>query len=167
MLFVLIREPPRLHDHSKSNRTHRIPSPHVTFLVPFHRPTSYHMFSSRSSPSHSTNRPTHSTIRHSKHLCHSAFIPSYAIPSNPFRVCVCNFLFHPNPFQDVMEEYRRTGRHTNHGMELVVEMLTTGYWPTQTSPKCRLPPQPVKCCDDFVEFYLQKHTVSLTMFPFL
>lgn len=67
--------------------------------------------------------------------------------------------FHVPP-QDVMEEYRRTGRHTKHGMELVVEMLTTGYWPTQSSPKCRLPPQAVRCCDDFVEFYLQKHTVS-------
>lgn len=63
--------------------------------------------------------------------------------------------------QDVMEEYRRTGRHTNHGMELVVEMLTTGYWPTQSGPKCRLPLQAVRCCEDFEEFYLQKHTVRV------
>lgn len=58
-----------------------------------------------------------------------------------------------------MEEYRKTGRHTKHGMELVVEMLTTGYWPTQSGPKCRLPEQVVECCKEFEEFYLHKHNV--------
>lgn len=97
----------------------------------------------------------------------SRYIPLYLILSNdervyehliPLQYMAIN-LSHV-PLQDVMEEYRRTGRHTKHGMELMVEMLTTGYWPTQSSPKCRLPPQAVRCCDDFVEFYLQKHTVS-------
>lgn len=59
-----------------------------------------------------------------------------------------------------MEEYRKTGRHTKHGMELVVEMLTTGYWPTQSGPKCSLPKQVVKCCKEFEEFYHQMHNVS-------
>eukprot|EP00903_Cladosiphon_okamuranus_P018135 g16689.t1 len=59
--------------------------------------------------------------------------------------------------KDVMEEYRKTGRHTKHGLELVVEMLTTGYWPTQSGPKCSLPKQVVRCCKEFEEFYLQKH----------
>lgn len=60
-----------------------------------------------------------------------------------------------------MEEYRKTGRHARNGMELMVEMLTTGYWPTQNSPMCRLPAKAVKCCEDFEEFYLQKHTVIM------
>lgn len=60
-----------------------------------------------------------------------------------------------------MEEYRKTGRHTKHGMELVVEMLTTGYWPTQSGPKCSLPDQVVKCCKEFEEFYLHKHNVRV------
>ncbi|CAN0480878.1 unnamed protein product, partial [Laminaria digitata] len=58
-----------------------------------------------------------------------------------------------------MEEYRRTGRHHRHGMELSVEMLTTGYWPTQNGPKCSLPQVVLRCCEDFEEFYLKKHTV--------
>ena len=62
----------------------------------------------------------------------------------------------------MMEEYRKTGRHTNHGMELVVEMLTTGYWPAQSGPKCRLPKQVLRCCEDFEEFYLKNHTVRET-----
>ena len=61
--------------------------------------------------------------------------------------------------KDVMEEYRRTGRHHRHGMELSVEMLTTGYWPTQNGPKCRFPQLVLRCCEDFEEFYLKKHTV--------
>ena len=71
---------------------------------------------------------------------------------------VCLLLF-PLCLKDVMEEYRRTGRHHRHGMELSVEMLTTGYWPTQNGPKCRLPQVVLRCCEDFEEFYLKKHTV--------
>lgn len=78
------------------------------------------------------------------------------LTSTWFLFCFCFFFLR----QDVMEEYRKTGRHMNHGMELVVEMLTTGYWPAQSGPKCSLPKQVVKCCKEFEEFYLQKNTVS-------
>ncbi|CAN0389097.1 unnamed protein product, partial [Discosporangium mesarthrocarpum] len=58
-----------------------------------------------------------------------------------------------------MDLYRKTGKHQARGMELVVEVLTTGYWPTPSTHQCRLPPKVVRCCEDFEGFYLEKHTV--------
>lgn len=36
-------------------------------------------------------------------------------------------------------------------------MLTTGFWPTQSTAKCNLPPDVVKCCDIFQKYYLSNH----------
>lgn len=44
------------------------------------------------------------------------------------------------------------------GIELNVHVLTTGFWPTQTSTKCILPSEIQKCCDVFSKFYLSDHS---------
>jgi cullin 3 len=43
------------------------------------------------------------------------------------------------------------------GMELNVQVLTTGFWPTQSAAKCTLPPEIVKCCEVFQKYYLSNH----------
>jgi len=44
------------------------------------------------------------------------------------------------------------------GMELNVQVLTTGFWPTQNTAKCTLPAEIVKCCEVFQKYYLSNHT---------
>ncbi len=39
-----------------------------------------------------------------------------------------------------------------------MQVLTTGFWPTQVGAKCILPPQIVRCCDKFKDHYLQQHS---------
>jgi cullin 3 len=43
------------------------------------------------------------------------------------------------------------------GMELNVQVLTTGFWPTQSAAKCSLPPEIMKCCEVFQKYYLSNH----------
>jgi len=43
-------------------------------------------------------------------------------------------------------------------LDIEVDVLTTGYWPSQNVPVCTLPPQVQVAIDQFSEFYLQKHT---------
>lgn len=42
--------------------------------------------------------------------------------------------------------------------DLEVDVLTTGYWPSQPVPPCTLPPEVNNAIDRFSTFYLQKHT---------
>jgi cullin 3 len=93
----------------------------------------------------------------------------------------------------IMDEFRNylqaRPKLSLDGLELNVQILTTGFWPTQVSflytyrdilallcatnlslsvclslslsqasSTCRLPPELVRCCDIFREFYLSKHT---------
>jgi len=44
------------------------------------------------------------------------------------------------------------------GIELVVHVLTTGFWPTQTATICELPPQLLQCCEVFKQHYLKQHS---------
>uniref|UniRef100_A0A6B2KYR3 Cullin family profile domain-containing protein n=1 Tax=Arcella intermedia TaxID=1963864 RepID=A0A6B2KYR3_9EUKA len=44
------------------------------------------------------------------------------------------------------------------GMELNVQVLTTGFWPTQNAAKCNMPPEIVKCCDVFQKYYNTLHS---------
>ncbi|CAM9354291.1 unnamed protein product [Phaeothamnion confervicola] len=64
--------------------------------------------------------------------------------------------------KDVMEAYatKRHGGGTPRvgGIELEVNVLTTGYWPTQTVPMCRLPANVVAACEAFEKFYLESYT---------
>ena len=43
-------------------------------------------------------------------------------------------------------------------IELQVQVLTTGSWPTQAACSCQLPREIERCCEDFNVFYLGKHT---------
>ncbi|XP_068686762.1 cullin-3-like [Montipora foliosa] len=53
------------------------------------------------------------------------------------------------------------------GVDLVVRVLTTGFWPTQaSSPKCMIPPQAQHAFDCFKRFYLGCHSGrQLTLQP--
>lgn len=43
------------------------------------------------------------------------------------------------------------------GIDLSVQVLTTGSWPTPPGARCALPPVLERCCEAFRAFYLQKH----------
>jgi len=43
------------------------------------------------------------------------------------------------------------------GVELQIKVLTTGYWPTQPTAQCRLPPEVERVCGAFRRFYLAQH----------
>lgn len=45
-----------------------------------------------------------------------------------------------------------------HGIELAVQVLTTGSWPTQQGCQCNLPREVEECCEDFKRFYLSSHS---------
>jgi hypothetical protein len=40
----------------------------------------------------------------------------------------------------------------------LVQVLTTGSWPTQAAAKCNLPRELEKCCEEFKAFYLASHS---------
>jgi len=44
------------------------------------------------------------------------------------------------------------------GIDIEVDVLTTGYWPSQNVPACTLPDEIQKAIDHFSSFYLEKHT---------
>jgi len=43
------------------------------------------------------------------------------------------------------------------GIDLSVYVLTTGFWPTQSTTNCNLPTEILKCCEVFKKFYLSNH----------
>jgi len=47
---------------------------------------------------------------------------------------------------------------TDLGLDLHVQVLTTGSWPTQPPSKCVLPPQLETCCAAFQTYYLANHS---------
>lgn len=44
------------------------------------------------------------------------------------------------------------------GLDLQVQVLTTGSWPTQNTAKCNLPRELERCCEEFKQFYLGAHS---------
>lgn len=44
------------------------------------------------------------------------------------------------------------------GVDLNVNVLTTGFWPTQSATKCNLPREIMQCCEVFKKFYLSNHS---------
>lgn len=44
------------------------------------------------------------------------------------------------------------------GIDLQVQVLTTGSWPTQSACKCNLPRELERCCEEFRNFYLGAHS---------
>jgi cullin 3 len=62
---------------------------------------------------------------------------------------------------DTMESFKSflKGSENNllGGVDLSVNVLTTGFWPTQSTAKCNLPVEILKCCEVFKKFYLSNH----------
>jgi len=44
------------------------------------------------------------------------------------------------------------------GIDIIVNVLTTGFWPTQTTASCSLPTEIQQCCTLFEKFYLNNHS---------
>lgn len=61
--------------------------------------------------------------------------------------------------QDTMQGfYARYGAELGEGPTLVVQVLTTGSWPTQASTTCNLPSEILGICEKFRNYYLGTHT---------
>ncbi|GMH01712.1 hypothetical protein Nepgr_003551 [Nepenthes gracilis] len=61
--------------------------------------------------------------------------------------------------QDTMQGfYASQGAEIGDGPALVVQVLTTGSWPTQPSPPCNLPNELSTLCEMFRSYYLGTHT---------
>jgi cullin 3 len=60
--------------------------------------------------------------------------------------------------RDAYKAHKRTSQEMNAIIDLDVNVLTTGYWPSQNVPMCCVP-QPVQATiEHFEDFYLKKHT---------
>jgi len=61
---------------------------------------------------------------------------------------------------DTQEAFRTAmgGSSKVEGVELQVQVLTTGFWPTQVPTKCALPAHILRCCETFKEHYLKQHS---------
>jgi len=56
------------------------------------------------------------------------------------------------------QEARDASNVVAKGIDIEVDVLTTGYWPSQNVPACTLPDDVQKAIDHFSAFYLDKHT---------
>ncbi|KAI3808671.1 hypothetical protein L1987_24629 [Smallanthus sonchifolius] len=60
--------------------------------------------------------------------------------------------------QDTMQGfYEAMGLSLANGPVLSVQVLTTGSWPTQSTPTCNLPPEILTVCNKFKTYYLGTH----------
>lgn len=63
--------------------------------------------------------------------------------------------------RDTMNDFRTkllAEKKLDLGLELQVQVLTTGSWPTQAASKCNLPREVERGCEEFKEFYLGAHS---------
>ena len=62
--------------------------------------------------------------------------------------------------RDMMVEFksRLADKGTVLGVDLQVQVLTTGSWPNQSTSKCNLPRELEECCEAFRSFYLDSHS---------
>jgi len=62
---------------------------------------------------------------------------------------------------DSMEAFKSHIKNQDNplnGIDLSVYVLTTGFWPTQSTAKCNLPNEILKCCEVFRSFYMKSHS---------
>mmetsp|Transcript_24421 Transcript_24421/g.53296 ORF Transcript_24421/g.53296 Transcript_24421/m.53296 type:complete len:740 (-) Transcript_24421:186-2405(-) len=59
--------------------------------------------------------------------------------------------------RDTMKNFKATEPDLG-GIDLQVQVLTTGSWPTQPGARCNLPAELEQCCEKFRTFYLSAHT---------
>lgn len=60
--------------------------------------------------------------------------------------------------REEFKKFKRSDNASRDAMDMDVDVLTTGYWPSQNVPPCTLPPQVQAAIDHFASFYLGKHT---------
>jgi cullin 3 len=61
--------------------------------------------------------------------------------------------------KDIMDAYRNTQLYRDSSIQLDVNTLTSGFWPSSNYKLCVLPSCIMSsCCDSFTSFYLTKHT---------
>uniref|UniRef100_A0A1A9WMC6 Cullin family profile domain-containing protein n=1 Tax=Glossina brevipalpis TaxID=37001 RepID=A0A1A9WMC6_9MUSC len=72
-----------------------------------------------------------------------------------------------NTINEEFKTYVNNHKLSLSGVELTVRILTTGFWPTQTStPNCNIPSAPREAFEIFKKFYLDKHSGrQLTLQP--
>jgi len=64
-----------------------------------------------------------------------------------------------NTTMDEFKTHTQQSKINLYGVDLFVRVLTTGFWPTQSStPKCNIPQAPRMAFDIFRRFYLGKHS---------
>ncbi|XP_069367318.1 cullin-3-B-like [Paralichthys olivaceus] len=64
-----------------------------------------------------------------------------------------------NTTMDEFRQHIQTTSASLSGVDLIVRVLTTIYWPTQSAtPKCTIPPAPRHAFEVFRRFYLAKHS---------
>uniref|UniRef100_A0A7N5ZU28 Cullin-4A n=1 Tax=Anabas testudineus TaxID=64144 RepID=A0A7N5ZU28_ANATE len=81
-----------------------------------------------------------------KHECGAAFTSKH---HDPIQTGTCNIYKHINYMQNQSEP---------SNIELTVNILTMGYWPSYTPMEVHLPPEMVKLQEVFKLFYLGKHS---------
>lgn len=60
---------------------------------------------------------------------------------------------------DTQDKFRAAnGSSKVESIDLSVQVLTTGFWPTQVSGGCNLPAPVARCCEVFREHYLKQHS---------
>ncbi|GBF91645.1 hypothetical protein Rsub_03949 [Raphidocelis subcapitata] len=62
--------------------------------------------------------------------------------------------------RDTLADFRSrlATKGTDLGLDLTVQVLTTGSWPTQGAAKCALPAEMERCCEEFRDYYLNAHS---------
>jgi len=61
--------------------------------------------------------------------------------------------------RETRDKYKTYKRQNDvGGIDMDVDVLTTGYWPSQNVPPCTLPPQVQEAIDTFSAYYLERHT---------
>ncbi len=62
---------------------------------------------------------------------------------------------------DTMENFKAHIKNLDNplgGIDISVYVLTTGFWPTQSTAKCNLPNEILTCCEVFKKFYMKSHS---------
>jgi cullin 3 len=60
--------------------------------------------------------------------------------------------------RDKYKNYQRQHGEDRSGIDIEVDVLTTGYWPSQNVPPCTLPASAQDAIGKFEKFYLERHT---------
>jgi cullin 3 len=60
--------------------------------------------------------------------------------------------------RDMRSSYKAHAKSSDCGVDMEVDVLTNGYWPSQNVKPCTLPPKVQEAIDHFSTFYLEKHT---------